>query len=112
MVEDWKKILGESITRPQQILCKFKIDAESLKAVVAKYPMKISKYYFDLIEKVDDPIWRQCIPSPCELQDPYGYEDPLNEEGDSPVPGLVHRYPDRVLMCISNSCATYCRFCT
>jgi len=112
MVEDWKRILAQSITEPAQILNKFKVDAESLKAVVAKYPMRVSKYYFDLIEEVDDPIWKQCIPSPLELQDPYGVEDPLDEEGDSPVLGLVHRYPDRVLMCVSNSCATYCRFCT
>ncbi|MEM4603386.1 MAG: hypothetical protein QW842_06270, partial [Candidatus Nezhaarchaeales archaeon] len=74
--------------------------------------MFISRYYFNLIEEVEDPIWKQCIPSPLELQDPYGYEDPLSEEVMSPVPGLVHRYPDRVLMCVSNSCATYCRFCT
>ena len=112
MVEEWKRILAQSITRPEQILKKFKVNVESLKAVVAKYPMRVSKYYFDLIEEVDDPIWKQCIPSPLELQDPYGFEDPLNEEGDSPVPGLVHRYPDRVLMCVSNYCATYCRFCT
>ncbi len=112
MVEDWKKILDQSITSPQQILCKFKFDVQSLKDVVSKYPMRISKYYFDLVEEVDDPIWKQCIPSPLEMEDPYGHEDPLNEEGDSPVPGLVHRYPDRVLMCVSNSCATYCRFCT
>jgi len=112
MVEDWKQILNESITKPEQILKKFKIDIESLKAVVAKYPMRVSKYYFDLIEEVDDPIWKQCIPSPLELQDPHGSEDPLNEEGDSPALGLVHRYPDRVLMCVSNSCAMYCRFCT
>jgi len=112
MVEKWERILSESITRPEQILSKFKVDVESLKVVVEKYPMRVSKYYFDLIEEVNDPIWRQCIPSPLELQDPFGTEDPLNEEGDSPVPGLVHRYPDRVLMCVSNSCATYCRFCT
>lgn len=112
MVEDWKRILAQSITKPEQILSKFKVDVESLKAVVAKYPMRVSKYYFDLIDEVDDPIWKQCIPSPLELQDPYGFEDPLNEEEDSPTPGLVHRYPDRVLMCVSNSCATYCRFCT
>jgi len=112
MVEEWKKVLEQSITRPQQLLCKFEVDVEPLKAVVAKYPMRVSKYYFDLIEEVDDPIWKQCIPSPLELQDPFGVEDPLNEEGDSPVPGLVHRYPDRVLMCVSNSCPTYCRFCT
>lgn len=112
MVEEWVKLLSESITKPEQILDKFRVDVESLRAVVAKYPMRVTKYYFDLIEEVDDPIWRQCIPSPLELQDPFGVEDPLNEEGDSPVPGLVHRYPDRVLMCVSNSCATYCRFCT
>ncbi len=112
MVEDWKRVLPQSITRPEQILNNFKVDEETLKDVVAKYPMRVSKYYFDLIEEVDDPIWRQCIPSSSELQDPSGVDDPLNEEGDSPVPGLIHRYPDRVLMCVSNSCATYCRFCT
>lgn len=112
MIENWKSILKESITRPEQILDKFNVDINPIKTVAEKYPMFISKYYFDLIVEVEDPIWKQCIPSPLELQDPYGYEDPLNEEEDSPVPGLVHRYPDRVLMCISNSCATYCRFCT
>jgi len=112
MGEEWKRILAQSITHPDQIISKFEVDVESLKAVVEKYPMRISKYYFDLIQEVDDPVWKQCIPSPLELQDPSGVEDPLNEEGDSPVPGLVHRYPDRVLMCVSNSCATYCRFCT
>jgi lysine 2,3-aminomutase len=112
MVEEWKKFLDQSITRPEQILSRFKVDVESLNAVVSKYPMKISKYYFDLIEEVGDPIWKQCIANPLELQDPYGVEDPLDEEGDSPVKGLVHRYPDRVLMCVSNTCAMYCRFCT
>jgi len=112
MGEAWERILWHSITRPEQILTKFKVDLDCLKAVVSKYPMRISRYYFDLIEDVDDPIWRQCIPNPQELQDPYGSEDPLNEEADSPVPGLVHRYPDRILMCVSNTCPTYCRFCT
>jgi len=112
MVDDWKRIFAESITKPEQILKKFKVDVQSLKAVVSEYPMRVSKYYFDLIDEVEDPIWRQCIPSPLELQDPYGFEDPLDEERQSPVPSLVHRYPDRVLMCVSNSCATYCRFCT
>jgi lysine 2,3-aminomutase len=112
MVEEWKQILAQSITKPEQVYRKFKVDLKSLRAVTSKYPMKISKYYFDLIEEVDDPIWKQCVPSPLELQDLYGSEDPLNEEGQSRAPGLVHRYPDRVLMCVSNNCATYCRFCT
>ncbi|MBS7615132.1 KamA family radical SAM protein [Candidatus Bathyarchaeota archaeon] len=112
MVEGWKKSLSECITKPHQLLEKFSVDIKALDSVVAKYPMKVSRYYFNLIEEVDDPIWKQCIPSLLELQDPYGTEDPLNEEGDSPTTGLVHRYPDRVLMCVSNSCAMYCRFCT
>jgi lysine 2,3-aminomutase len=112
MVEEWKQIIAQSITKPEQVRHKFNVNVRKLKTVVSKYPMRISKYYFDLIEEVDDPIWKQCVPSPLELQDPHGLDDPLNEEGQSPVPGLVHRYPDRVLMCVSNSCATYCRFCT
>jgi lysine 2,3-aminomutase len=112
MVEDWENSLSESITRPHQILEKFSVDTKALGTVVAKYPMKISRYYFNLIQEVGDPIWKQCVPSPFELQDPWGTEDPLNEEGDSPISGLVHRYPDRVLMCVSNSCAMFCRFCT
>jgi len=112
MAEEWQRLLSQSITRPEQIAEKFEVDVEGLRAVTAKYPMRVSKYYFDLIEEVDDPIWKQCIPSPLELQDPYGFDDPLDEEGQSPVPGLIHRYPDRVLMAVSNSCATYCRFCT
>lgn len=112
MVEDWENSLSESITRPHQILEKFSVDTKALGTVVEKYPMKISRYYFNLIQEVGDPIWKQCIPSPLELQDLWGTEDPLNEEGDSPTSGLVHRYPDRVLMCVSNSCAMFCRFCT
>jgi len=112
MVEEWETVLAHSITKPEQILSRFNVDVGILKDVVARYPMAVSKYYFDLIEEVGDPIWKQCIPSPLELQDHFGSEDPLNEEGDSPVPSLVHRYPDRVLMCVSNRCATYCRFCT
>jgi len=58
------------------------------------------------------PIWKQCIPDIKELEDPEGFEDPLCEERDSPVPGLTHRYPDRVLLLVCNQCAMYCRFCT
>lgn len=112
LVEDWKRILAQTITKPEEILDKFQVDVRSLKAVTAQYPMRISRHYFSLIEEINDPIWKQCVPSPLELQDPNVIDDPLNEEEDSPVPGLVHRYPDRVLMCVSNSCATYCRFCT
>jgi lysine 2,3-aminomutase len=112
MDENWKRILAQSITKPEQIRERFNVNIESLKRVASKYPMKISRYYFDLIDEVDDPLWKQCVPSINELVDPQGIGDPLNEEGQSPVPGLVHRYPDRILMCVSNDCGMYCRFCT
>jgi lysine 2,3-aminomutase len=74
--------------------------------------MRINPYYLSLIKSKDDAVWKQCIPDLKELTDPVGMEDPLNEEKDSPVPGLTHRYPDRVLLLISNQCSMYCRFCT
>jgi lysine 2,3-aminomutase len=83
--------------------------------ILSGFRMGISPYYLSLIDADDphDPIMRQAVP----LLDEYiyrnvGEEDPLHEEEDSPVPGITHRYPDRVLMVISNSCAMYCRHCT
>jgi len=115
MVEDWQRALVESVTKPEEVAKKLGLGLEildDLNPVVDKYPMRVTDHYLSLIEGVGDPIWRQCIPSVEELSDPYGSEDPLHEEVDSPVPGLTHRYPDRVLMIVSNQCATYCRFCT
>ena len=87
-----------------------------LKEVIAKYPMRVNKYYLGLIEKVNDGIWKQAIPGVGELEHYKDLTpDPLDEEGDIPLGGprtIVHRYPDRVLLLISNECAMYCRFCT
>src|SRR5262249_30882893 len=73
-------------------------------------------YYFSLIDVNDpsDPIRLQSVTSPLEAENPSGYEleDPLDEDKDSPVPGLTHRYPDRVLMVTTHVCSMYCRFCT
>ncbi len=60
----------------------------------------------------DSPLWKQTIPSAAELEEhPQLEEDPLGEDADSPLPGLVHRYPDRVLFLLTNRCAVYCRHC-
>lgn len=87
-------------------------EIRQIERVRRKYSMKVSKYYLSLIQEKNDPIWRQCIPGIEELQDNVNEEDPLHEEKYSPVPFLVHRYPDRVLLLVSNKCAVYCRFCT
>jgi lysine 2,3-aminomutase len=87
-----------------------------LRDVIAKYPMRVNSYYLSLIEKMDDGIWNQAIPDVEELEQYMDLtEDPLDEEGDIPLGGprtIIHRYPDRVLLYVSNECAMYCRFCT
>jgi lysine 2,3-aminomutase len=74
--------------------------------------MRINPYYLGLINHPNDPIWRQAVPDKLELNDPVCMVDPLNEENLSPVPNLVHKYPDRALFLVHNQCAVYCRFCT
>ena len=80
--------------------------------VINEYPMKVNPYYLRLIKEKGDGIWNQCIPDMREITENSGVADPLHEEIDSPIPGLVLRYPDRVLLLVSNVCAMYCRFCT
>ncbi|MDD5012113.1 MAG: KamA family radical SAM protein [Candidatus Nanoarchaeia archaeon] len=94
-----------------------KLNKDNLKKIFDKYPVRITNYYFSLIKEKDDGVYKQCIPSMEEISDLGGEEDPLNEEPEHQVrqgvPSLLtHRYPDRVLFRISNSCAMYCRFCT
>ncbi len=84
---------------------------ESLKTI----RMAITPYYLSLINLEDphDPIRKQSIPTINELHvSAADIQDPLHEDGDSPVPGLTHRYPDRVLFLITDQCAMYCRHCT
>lgn len=79
------------------------------------FPMAITPYYASLISRADDsdPIFRQCVPHASELQAPAWLgPDPLEEESCSPVPGLIHRYPDRALIVTTSACAVYCRHCT
>ncbi len=111
-METWQKMLQASITRPAEVTSRFGIDPAPLEEVVERYPMRITPYYLRLIKEVGDPIWRQAVPDVDELRDSACCDDPLEEENQSPVPNLVHRYPDRVLFLVSSTCAMYCRFCT
>jgi lysine 2,3-aminomutase len=85
---------------------------EDLGGVLQRFPFRVSRYYAGLIHAVGDPIWRQVVPDEMESGDQTGWEDPLDEENHSPVPNLVHRYPNRVLWLVSQECAVHCRFCT
>src|SRR5438045_8801266 len=74
--------------------------------------MRITPEALDQIKEVGDPMWNQYIPTVEELHVVDGVIDSLDEDGDSPVPNITHRYPDRALFLVSPVCATYCRFCT
>jgi lysine 2,3-aminomutase len=78
-------------------------------------PVGLTPYYMSLIDPEDasQPLRRTVIPTLDELNRVAGEEDdPLGEDSTSPVPGLVHRYPDRVLLLVTNFCSVYCRYCT
>ncbi|MCR4327845.1 MAG: KamA family radical SAM protein [Nanoarchaeota archaeon] len=85
-------------------------ELNEIEEVTKKYPMRMSEYYFSLIKEKNDPIWNQCVPKIEEIEIESGEEDPLHEENQ--IPFLTHRYPDRCLLLISNTCGMYCRFCT
>ncbi len=85
---------------------------DGLDKVVASYDFGISPEIIGRITSADDPIGRQFIPSIHELNvQADEQEDPIGDEVHSPVPGIVHRYPDRVLFKVTNVCAVYCRYC-
>jgi lysine 2,3-aminomutase len=86
------------------------------KQTIEIFPLSITPYYLSLIDTEDfrnDPIFKQAFPDIRELKvTNCDMSDPLAEDTDSPVPGITHRYPDRVLFHVSNVCAMYCRHCT
>ncbi len=114
---DWRRLLRErSLASLEQLLDRFGeehfADLHRLREAVENFEFRISPAMVDLIEEPGDPIWRQYVPDLAELDIIDGVPDPLNEEADSPVPNITHRYPDRALFLVSPVCASYCRFCT
>jgi len=87
---------------------------ESIAQVAARYAIAITPAMADLVDRADlhDPIALQFVPDPAELvRLPQEREDPIGDEAHSPVEGVVHRYPDRVLLKLLHACPVYCRFC-
>lgn len=111
-MEDWKKVLAQSITKPKDLAKQLGVDEKEVEEVVGPYPMRITPTVLSTIKKKGDAIWKQVVPEGIELDDIDAQDDPLEEDTDSPVPHLVHRYPDRVLLMVTNQCPIYCRFCT
>src|SRR6201987_5051708 len=115
---DWKWQLKNRITNLQQLEEKIALTREERAGVILsgnKLALAVTPHFFNLLAPGDPncPIRRQVIPrveetdrSPAEMADPCG------EDSHMPVPGLVHRYPDRVLFLVTDRCAAYCRYCT
>ncbi|HWQ73293.1 MAG TPA: lysine 2,3-aminomutase [Desulfitobacteriaceae bacterium] len=116
--DDWKWQVANRITTVEELEQIIEITADEkrgIKECLDIFGMAITPYYTTLIDPKDaaDPIRKQAIPLPFEIEkSKCDLEDPLHEEMDSPVKGITHRYPDRVLFLITDQCATYCRHCT
>lgn len=115
--DDWRWQSQNAIRSVRQLRELLPFSEEELEAIgslEAEYKLAIPPYYFSLIDVDDpnDPIRLQSVTSPLEAKSSFELEDPLEEDKDSPVPGITHRYPDRCLMVTTHVCTMYCRFCT
>ena len=115
---DWRWQLRHRITSLEALETLLKLTPEEREGVVLaghNLALAITPYFFNLIDRnnPDCPIRRQVIPRIEEtVTAPWEMIDPCGEDTHMPVPGLVHRYPDRVLFLVTDRCASYCRYCT
>ncbi len=114
-MDNWQQILKQSLTTVDDLVERFgeeHIDRNEVEKAIEAFNLRITPAALDLIKKPGDPVWNQYVPTAAENIIEDGIVDSLDEDGDSPVPNITHRYPDRVLFLVSPVCATYCRFCT
>ena len=115
--DDYRWQIQNSVRSVRQLRTLLPFAADELEALgrlEGEFKTAIPPYYFSLIDPSNplDPIRLQSVPDPREEVSEFQIEDPLEEEKDSPVPGLTHRYPDRVLLITTPNCTMYCRYCT
>ncbi|MDD2197649.1 MAG: lysine 2,3-aminomutase [Bacteroidales bacterium] len=115
---DWKWQVRNRIETLEELKKYIKLTAEEEEGIsksLQTLRMAITPYYLSLIDPNNPncPVRKQAVPSAAETHvSPADLMDPLHEDEDSPVPGLTHRYPDRVLFLITDMCSMYCRHCT
>ncbi len=114
---DWRWQLSHRLNTAEEFETVLPITESERKALQTQglFRVDITPYFISLIDPDDpnDPVRKQVIPLSEEMQSFTSMmEDSLAEDRHSPVPGLVHRYPDRVLMLVTTQCASYCRYCT
>ncbi len=107
----WTELLSAGVHTAEELARCLAVDARRIAPVIERYPMRINPYYLSLIRDRHDPIWIQAVPDERELRISPNGSDPCGESEQSPVPGLIHRYPDRVVLMAGSQCAVYCRHC-
>jgi len=117
VTETWQELLRKkSIASLDALAARFGAehvaDIARLRQAAENFEFRISPAMVDLIQSPGDPIWQQYVPTVQELDVRDGLVDSLEEDANSPVPNITHRYPDRALFLVSPVCASYCRFCT
>lgn len=116
--DDWHWQLRNRVTTLSGLESRLNLTGEERGGVLlagTKLSLAVTPHYFNLIDRdnPDCPIRRQVIPRIDEgFDSPHDMADPCGEDEAMPVPGLVHRYPDRVLFLVTDRCASYCRYCT
>lgn len=116
--EDWRWQLKNRITTLEQLKKLIELTPEEIEGIKhskGRLALAVTPYFASLMDPLNPncPIRRQAIPRVEELHlSKDDMLDPCGEDKDSPVPGLVHRYPDRVLLLVTDKCAVYCRYCT
>jgi len=111
-MELWQQMLRQSVDSGKDLVERFGFDNDLADRLNSLFHTRINPYYLSLIRHPGDPIWLQCVPDARELIEDGFPADPLAEDSHSPVPSIVHRYPDRVLFLTTSQCSMYCRFCT
>lgn len=114
---DWQRQQADLVTDPAELLALLALEASDLPGMLqgaADFPLRVPRRYVELMEKGNpqDPLLRQVLSDPAELETVPGYSaDPLEEGDHTPVPGLLHKYHGRALLVVTGACAVHCRYC-
>lgn len=115
--DNWRWQLAHRLQNPALLpenLCGLTVNPMEILKVSKRYPFRVTPYYLSRMGPggAADPVYLQCIPQGQELDRGDGCDpDPLQEEAAMPIPGLIHRYPDRCLVMVTRHCAVHCRHC-
>jgi lysine 2,3-aminomutase len=114
-METWQDILKGSLTTVDELVARFgeaNVDRAAVQRAIDRFNLRLTPAVLAQIREPGDAFWAQYVPTSAENEVIDGIVDSLDEDADSPVPNITHRYPDRVLFLVSPVCAAYCRFCT